>query len=62
MTVAHVYFAIILLLLCYLIFSAGRIYECSVAIREREDKMMELRREMEKIDDDIAKLGGGEGK
>lgn len=43
-----VLFAIVILLLCYLIFSLGRIYECCVVIREIDEKADNL-------------LKGGEG-
>ena len=47
MTALYIMIAIIILLMCYLIFQTGRIYEHCIAIRDIDDKLDELNAEVE---------------
>ena len=47
MTVVYILLAVIILLMCYLVFQAGRIYEHCIAIRDVDDKLDELNAEVE---------------
>ena len=58
--VLYLLFAILITILCYVIFLLGRIFECSITIREYGDMMEALQMELDNLDKMIAELEGGD--
>lgn len=63
MNVAYIIVAILICLIFFcdvhIVFTTGRIYECSIVIRELDEKIDETIREIQELDELIERLSKG---
>ena len=55
--VLYVLLVIIICMCCWILFTAGRIYENTIKIRELNEKIMQTSREIKRMEDELKKQG-----